>query len=106
MFLWEIDKISPKSPENITLGSIALNLLTMFTGMAFWIDWLLDEDTVISDGPTEEVIVGRDIVWTKHSKQGVFLLSHLDNLSKECSKDIKLKVIFDPDEGDLKFEVK
>ena len=68
-------------------------------------DWYLDEDTVVSDGPTEQIVVGNDITWTKHSKQGVFLLSHLNNSSIDCIKDIHLNIIFDPKEGDLKFVI-
>ena len=68
-------------------------------------DWFIDENTLVSDGPIETILVGQDITWTKHSKQGVFLLSTLNNSSFDCSKHINLNVVFDPEEGDLKFTV-
>ena len=70
-------------------------------------DWYLDENTVICDGPSEPIKIGRNIVWYTHAKQGVFLLSHLEKYSSiQCNHKIDLDVILDPNEGDLKFVIK
>ena len=79
----------------------------MLTGLALWMDWHLDDNTVISDGPREAISIGHDIVWYMHAKQGVFLLSHQKKYSSiQCNHTIDLEVIFDPNEGDLKFIIK
>ena len=65
----------------------------------------MDEDTIVSDGPSEQIYIGSDIVWNMHSKQGVFLLSYLSDSSIKCNKVINLNVIFDPDEGDITFKI-
>ena len=68
-------------------------------------EWYLDEDTVISDGPVKPICVGYDIDWYMHAKQGVFLLSTQESVT-QCNNSIDLEAIFDPIEGDMKFAVK
>jgi len=97
-----------KVVQRITLSlEKAHDLSSSCNGLALWTDWHLDENTVISDGPSEPINIGRDIVWYTHAKQGVFLLSHLKNDSTiQCNNEISLEMIFDPNEGDLKFAIK
>lgn len=71
-----------------------------------WIDWHLDENTVISDGPIEPIFIGDDINWYMHSKQGVFLISHLASPPYNSNDEIEFDVMFDPSEGDIKFIMK
>ena len=60
---------------------------------------------MVSGGPIEPITIGRDIIWDMHSKQGVFLLPNLNNSSIHNKRKINFDVIFDPNEGDLKFSV-
>ena len=76
-------------------------------GLAIWMDWHLDENTIISDGPSAPIKIGHDISWYTHAKQGVFLFSHLQNYSLiQCNDKIEVEVLLDLNEGDLKFSIK
>ena len=78
----------------------------MQIGLALWMEWHLDEDTVIEDGPIEPICIGQDIKWYMHSKQGVFLLSYQNKSSIGDNGSIDLEVVFEASEGDLKFKIK
>ena len=107
--LMDFDLTMPVPLEKVTQSTTILlqeNLSSAFylNGMALWMEWYLDEDMVISGGPTESVKIGHDIVWDVHSKQGVSFFPHISNCCFSAEKTVHSEVIFDPNEGDLRFK--
>jgi len=94
--------LTDKVPKDITnfIGDVAITdkSFTM-NGVALWMEWSLDEETVVSGGPLEEVVVGQKVLWDMDSKQGV----HLVKNPSICSK-LRYSIDFVPSEGDLSFK--
>lgn len=55
-------------------GKVNLPVTGTVNGVALWIDWQLDEATVISGGPTAPVTLGQNVQWDMHSKQAVYFI--------------------------------
>ena len=73
----------------------------MCNGVAIWVDWHLDDDIIISSGPTEEIIPGARIAWDPYTRQGVHLLQ---DITEVTNKNVFLSSFkFDPKEGDMQF---
>ena len=68
-------------------------------GVALWMEWSLDEEHVLSGGPTQTVRVGQEVCWDMDSKQGVHFLQP----TSDCSK-LKFNIEFHPSEGDFIFK--
>ena len=68
-------------------------------GVALWMEWSLDEEHVLSGGPTQTVRVGQQVCWDMDSKQGVHFLKQ----TTDCSK-LKFNIEFHPSEGDFIFK--
>ena len=72
-------------------------------------EWYLDEETSVTDGPVSKITVGDNIEWDIHSKQGVFFFPQqflLDNYALEEKGEICCEVVFNSQEGDIKFSFK
>ncbi|XP_015109826.1 protein arginine N-methyltransferase 7 [Diachasma alloeum] len=50
-------------------------------GIALWVDWHLDPETIVSTGPTTEVTPGQRISWDMNTRQGVFLLRKIEDVT-------------------------
>jgi len=73
-----------------------------FTGMGFWMDWIYDEETVISTGMSaEEPEVGAAVAWNRNFKQGVYIYD-----KKSQPDAVTAEVTFCPQNGDIHFHVK
>jgi len=93
--------LTSKVPKNMASynGDVAvLEKSLTLNGVALWMEWSLDQETVVSGGPSENVVVGQRVVWDMDSKQGV----HLVKNPGVCSK-LRYQVDFIPREGDLSF---
>ncbi len=66
-------------------------------------NWHLDDDHVLSSGPASDVVVGEDIAWDVHSKQGVFFFPR-PNLCQKGVHSVCCTVTFVPKEGELNFK--
>jgi hypothetical protein len=49
-----------------------LRLQSETNGIALWMEWQFNGRTVITTGPTQDIIVGSKVNWDRHSRQGVF----------------------------------
>ena len=78
----------------------------MTSGMALWMDWHLTDDPedVLSSGPCEPVVIGRNVTWDLHSRQGVYFFKSEERTFFENAKSIFSKILFKPEEGDLEFK--
>jgi len=113
--LWEYPCYALSQPEQVihfdlrekvpqTVKSFTGNIFipessTPVNGVALWMEWSLDEDTVVSGGPVKKVLVGQKVDWDMDSKQGV----HLVKNPVSCSR-MQYKIDFIPNEGDLSFK--
>lgn len=70
-------------------------------GVALWMDFHLDLDTVVSTGPQEEVIPGTRVVWDQHTRQGVYFLLPEEPVISGCA--LRYKAVFSPTTGDIVF---
>lgn len=71
-------------------------------GVALWIDWQLDEATVISGGPTAPVTLGQNVQWDMHSKQAVYFIKDPVTLS-EKERSLNYQISFVPETYEFKF---
>jgi len=69
-------------------------------GMALWCTWNLDQEASINTGPVSEIMVGKQMEWSKGHKQGVHFFKH----HKASPATIKYNINFLPQEGDFKFD--
>lgn len=72
-----------------------------YNGIAIWIDWYLDEETMVSCGPIDDVAPGQRINWDPHTRQGVHLPHDVKQVTNE--NFIKSSFKFDPKEGTVQF---
>ena len=73
--------------------------------MALWMDWHLtsDPEDIVSGGPRSQVIVGDQIEWDLHSRQGVHFFQG-DHLGpRRRVRSVEVDVVFKPEEGDFVF---
>ncbi|XP_014204055.1 protein arginine N-methyltransferase 7 [Copidosoma floridanum] len=75
-----------------------------YNGIAIWLDWHLDEDTVVSSGPTEDIFPGKRISWDPYTRQGVHLPPNTEKVTNENTLETFFK--FNPQEGTLRFNFK
>jgi len=78
-------------------------------GMALWIDWHLNEELSMTTGPRQEVVVGQDVEWDVHAKQGVHLFPKHKSVNvtgnqQQQQQSVNCKVVFDSKEGELLFD--
>ena len=101
--LLELDLTKRAPSETLTFtGSIEVTDRSKpLNGVALWMEWSLDEEHVLSGGPTQSVEVGGDVQWDMDSKQGVHFLKP----TSDCSK-LKFDIKFVPSEGDFIFKFK
>jgi len=71
-----------------------------FNGIAFWMDWVYDDDTVLSTGLSSQPEVGGPVSWNRNFKQGIYIHSKQDR-----PEAIRAKVVFHPNDGDISFYV-
>lgn len=69
-------------------------------GMALWMEWQLDEETFVANGPKSDLIMGSKVDWDVHSKQGV----HLFKSPWKPWSEIDAKVAFKTMSGELTFD--
>ena len=65
-----------------------------FNGIAFWMDWIYDDDTVLSTGLSREPEVGGPVSWNRNFKQGIYIHSKQDR-----PEAIRARVVFHPNDG-------
>ena len=61
--------------------------------VALWIDWYLDDENIVSTGPTSPLKIDHIINWCQNSKQGVYFI--MDNDSNETTGKILFEADFD-----------
>lgn len=99
--LLELDLTEKVPSETLTFrGSIVVTDHSQsLNGVALWMEWSLDEEHVLSGGPTQTVNVGQLVHWDMDSKQGVHFLKP----TKDCSS-LKFNIEFLPSDGDFIFK--
>jgi len=68
-------------------------------GVALWMDWQLDSETVVSGGPCTATLPGQPVVWDLDTKQGVHLISN-----PRLSRKLRYNIQFVPADGDFVFD--
>ncbi|KAL1517658.1 hypothetical protein ABEB36_001395 [Hypothenemus hampei] len=60
-----------------TKGRIDIEWNAQCNGIALWVEWNLNNSPkgVVSTGPTEDIVLGKEIQWDKYTRQGVSLFS-------------------------------
>jgi hypothetical protein len=81
---------------------IVLDKVLLYSGVALWMDWHLDDEHCLSGGPTSPVVAGREVEWDLHSKQGVHLFPNPQRCQKGVSA-VRCGVTFKPSDGDVEF---
>jgi len=72
-----------------------------FNGIGFWMDWVYDDETVISTGLENEPNLAQSVAWNRNFKQGVFIANQMTR-----SEMVMIAVSFNPINGDISFQVK
>lgn len=82
--------------ENIHESTMTLsveNFTKTCNGIAFWVEWKINESSGFSDGPLEEIKTGELITWKMEERQGVHLVPfkkiELGNIDR-----IEIKTVF------------
>uniref|UniRef100_A0A1B6CG41 Protein arginine N-methyltransferase n=1 Tax=Clastoptera arizonana TaxID=38151 RepID=A0A1B6CG41_9HEMI len=70
-------------------------------GVALWLDFHLDGNNTISQGPTNPVTPGTYVKWDIHTRQGIYFPHHPISLSK--NDHLTVKISFNPVNGDVNF---
>lgn len=63
-------------------GKVQFDVQGSCNGIAIWLDWILDLESVISTGPTSDVVPGKRISWDFHTRQGVFLFRNITDVNE------------------------
>ncbi|XP_034935175.1 protein arginine N-methyltransferase 7 isoform X2 [Chelonus insularis] len=63
-------------------GEISISKNGICNGIALWIDWYLDSETIHSTGPLETIIPGEIISWGMCNRQGVYLLKDIKSVTE------------------------
>jgi len=71
--LLELDLTQKVPTENVVFSGhcTVTDHTKPLNGVALWMEWSLDEEHVLSGGPTKTVRVGQEVCWDMDSKQGV-----------------------------------
>ncbi|TRY61040.1 hypothetical protein TCAL_05739 [Tigriopus californicus] len=91
-------------PEQVVQKQTTLEVASDCNGMALWMEWHLDDETTISNGPKEPVEVGDKVNWDMHSHQGVSFLPQHQRGRLTVNSMVQCTVTFNPKEGDLAFQ--
>ena len=95
------DELVNSSKETITVD----NFSQICNGIAFWVEYHLDEDLSFPRGPSKKVIVGDLIQWKMAERQGVHLIPH--SQIKSISKiDIETFLSDESESLEMKFNYK
>lgn len=72
-----------------------------YNGIALWTEWDFDgtAENIISTGPTQSPVIGDQITWDIHTRQGVYFLNY------EAKEELNLKFHFKVNEGKINFLV-
>lgn len=60
-------------------------------GIAFWVEWIVDDNTSLSSGPSKKVETGKQIVWSIHERQAVHLIPWKVQAQQVTAIDIKVQ---------------
>jgi len=94
--------LKQKVPQTIVsfTGEVSiLDCSTPVNGVALWMEWSLDDETVVTGGPVSKVVTGEKVQWDMDSKQGVHLVKN-----PVCCTSMQYKIDFIPREGDMSFK--
>lgn len=95
-----LDLSAKPGEDAVTLsGRVNFESSGLCNGVALWADFGLDEENVISSGPTQPVVPGREISWDRFSRQGVRLF----RASYRDAAELLWMVEFSPCRGSLTF---
>lgn len=90
-------------PDTCVEKETSLEVEANCNGMALWMEWHLDDETTISNGPKEPVEVGDNINWDIHSHQGVFFFPQDQKSLLSANSKVQCRIRFNPKEGDLAY---
>ncbi|XP_063991899.1 protein arginine N-methyltransferase 7 [Diachasmimorpha longicaudata] len=74
------DKFDENQEQSFS-GKIPITECGSCNGIALWVDWHLDSETIISTGPVTEIIPSERISWDMDTRQGVFLLRKIQDVT-------------------------
>ncbi|XP_054287792.1 protein arginine N-methyltransferase 7-like [Macrosteles quadrilineatus] len=82
--LWEYPGVSLGKPSKIStfekrqpffsMGNTNFIVSGCWNAMALWVDFHLDQDTVVSTGPQQPVVPGSPVQWDPYTRQGVYFM--------------------------------
>ncbi|XP_062501044.1 protein arginine N-methyltransferase 7-like [Corticium candelabrum] len=94
--------------ENLT-SSVKMPFISkgVCHGLVYWMEYQLDELTMISTGLEGTAAHGQTLTWNRHSKQAVsFFLPHIDTqMTSRQNTGLHVHTEFDVQTGSLKFKV-
>jgi len=97
-----VDLVSLPKGNNIH-GQINLPVAGKLNGVALWVDWQLDEHSVVSGGPICPPELSKKIQWDMHSKQAVYFLREVVSLAPANQDVLYYQADFDATTFDFKF---
>ncbi|XP_050700027.1 protein arginine N-methyltransferase 7-like [Eriocheir sinensis] len=99
--------LAPRSlpPSPVTHAASALLPPGEVNGMALWADWHLtnDDGDVVTTGPVETVMLGEEVCWDVHSRQGVYLFPSPHRLEEGQHHALYHTTTFLPHDGTMAF---
>ncbi|XP_074644221.1 protein arginine N-methyltransferase 7-like [Tubulanus polymorphus] len=118
--LWEYPSIALTAVSDVISFDFKKNVYHTFTekctkkleferkgrcnGVAFWMEYELDDDEHVSRGTLKPLNVGNKPTWDIETQQGVHLLKQPFNV--QVGAALNIDVEFKPDNGDVKFSFK
>ena len=73
--------------------------------VAFWMEWNLDDENIISTGLTEKCEPGKAPKWDWYSRQGVYFVPTWQTHVSKCT-NIQVNALFCPKSGNVEISVK
>ncbi|XP_024947439.1 protein arginine N-methyltransferase 7 isoform X2 [Cephus cinctus] len=83
------------------LDSVAISSKGSCNGVALWVDWYLDSNVIVSSGPVKKIQPGSRISWDPYTRQGVYLLRKINEVTEQDTLSWSLK--FYPADGTMQF---
>lgn len=63
----------PSNKRCSRTGQVPFESSGSCNGIALWVDFVLDEENIVTTGPTETIVPGEYVTWDCYSRQGVYL---------------------------------
>lgn len=83
-----------KTITDSTMTVVVEDFTKTCNGIAFWVEWTIDESSSFPCGPANEITIGELITWKMEERQGVHLIPHSTIASGTINR-IEIRTQFD-----------